>query len=200
MNYYIALIFIVSLLLSSCANPLNQATANRYSNQCSEAEQAGRLDIAEETCYRALVNVDWGNLGKEEKSKHLYNLARIKARLGKLNEAEALHLESIDIEKELSSTVSEKLGRRYVELSAVYLIMTKLADGRIEDDRLDPSLGKDKLDEGVKLLTEMKSIAGNYRGKEHEAVVNIYEIYSEELRLRNQTEKAEEFANISRQL
>lgn len=51
------------LMVSGCANPLNQVTSDRYAEQCSEAERAGQLAVAEEACYRALVNVDWGNLG-----------------------------------------------------------------------------------------------------------------------------------------
>jgi len=35
------------------------------------AEQAGDLCMAEQLCYRALVNVDWGNLGPELKSERL---------------------------------------------------------------------------------------------------------------------------------
>jgi hypothetical protein len=68
----------LSAILTACANPLNQATSDRYSESCTQAERNGRLDIAEQACYRALVNVDWGNLGEVEKSQKMYNLARIK--------------------------------------------------------------------------------------------------------------------------
>ncbi len=44
--------------LSGCANPVNRVTSDNYAEDCSAAEQSGRLDIAEEACYRALVNVD----------------------------------------------------------------------------------------------------------------------------------------------
>jgi len=50
---------------SGCANPFNQATSIRYLEQCYEADKNGHLDIAEQACYRALVQVDWGNLGDE---------------------------------------------------------------------------------------------------------------------------------------
>jgi len=37
----------VVLLLPACANPLNEATAARYSETCATAERNGRLDVAE---------------------------------------------------------------------------------------------------------------------------------------------------------
>ena len=65
-------------LATSCANPLNQVTSDQYSQTCVEAERKGEFAVAEEACYRALVNVDLGNLGEVEKSQKMYNLARIK--------------------------------------------------------------------------------------------------------------------------
>lgn len=56
----------MALFVFGCASPLNQATSNRYGEECSQAERSGRLDVAEHACYRALVNVDWGNLGPEQ--------------------------------------------------------------------------------------------------------------------------------------
>lgn len=77
-------------LLSACANPINRVTSDNYAETCSIAEDNGKLDVAEQACYRALVNVDLGNLGPELKSQRLYNLGRIKQRLSKYSEAELL--------------------------------------------------------------------------------------------------------------
>ena len=103
-------------LLASCANPLNEATASRYSAQCGAAESAGNLPAAEEFCFRALKNADWGNLSPELKSQHLYNFARIKRRLAKFAEAEELLKASLAIEEPLSGASSLKVGRRLVLL------------------------------------------------------------------------------------
>jgi hypothetical protein len=45
-------------LLAGCANPINRATSDNYSESCATAERNGRAQIAEQACYRALVNVE----------------------------------------------------------------------------------------------------------------------------------------------
>lgn len=194
MKYNLVLLLPIFLLLSACANPLNQATANRYLDQCFEAERTGRLDIAEQACYRALTNVDWGNLGEEQKSQNLYNLARIKARLGKLNESVDLHKQSIEIEKKLSPGMSEKIGRRYVELATVYLVKTKIASGEIKENGKE---GENKLDDGVILLQELKPIAKSFSGQERISVTRIYKAYSEELEKQNKKDIAFQFSEFA---
>lgn len=97
---YAIIALILTALIASCANPLNLATSNRYDEACSEAETKGRLDVAEQMCYRALVNVDWGNLGPELKSDRLYNFAKIKRKLEKYEEAVSLFQQSLEIEEQ----------------------------------------------------------------------------------------------------
>jgi hypothetical protein len=53
----VAMVAAVAFLVSAWANPINQATADRYSEACAAAERNGRLDLAEEACRRALFNV-----------------------------------------------------------------------------------------------------------------------------------------------
>jgi hypothetical protein len=110
-------LLIATCTLAACANPLNQATSDRYSADCASAEKHGNLSVAEEACYRAAVNVDWGKLGPEQKSEKLYNLARIKRQTGRLNEAEALLKESLEIEESLSEPTSQGgIGVRFALL------------------------------------------------------------------------------------
>lgn len=66
-----------AVALAGCANPINRVTSDNYSEACYYAEQRGQLQEAEQACYRALVNVDLGNLGPELKSQRLYSLGRI---------------------------------------------------------------------------------------------------------------------------
>ena len=47
---------LLAVFVSGCANPLNQATSNRYAKECLDAEINDKLGVAEQTCYRALVN------------------------------------------------------------------------------------------------------------------------------------------------
>jgi hypothetical protein len=128
-------------LLVSCANPLNRATSDRYARQCSDAYREGLLDVAEEACYRAAVNVNLGNLGPELKSERLYNLALIKRELKKLNEADELLTESLKVEDTLSGPSSEKIGRRLAELAAVKYQKAQYAEGFSLMERLAPMTG-----------------------------------------------------------
>jgi len=101
----------------SCANVRNQATVNRYGDICTDAIHSNRLDVAEQACYRALLSVDTGNLGPEEKSKRLYNLALVKRYLAKYSEADDLLRQSLSIEEKLMPPNEARIGRRLVELS-----------------------------------------------------------------------------------
>lgn len=127
-----------ALLLAACANPLNEATASRYSAQCASAEAAGNFALAEEACYRAVRNADWGNLSAELKSQHLYNFARIERRLAKFSEAERLLKESLAIEEPLSGPTSLKVGRRLVELSVNLAAQKRWIDGEAAILRVVP--------------------------------------------------------------
>jgi tetratricopeptide (TPR) repeat protein len=149
-------------VLSACANPLNQATSDRYSESCALAEQDGRLTVAEEACYRAAVNVDWGNLGDIERSQKLYNLARIKRQLRKFDEAEKLYKDSLAIEEKLPQLSNEKIGRRLVELAITYS-------------------QEKKYGEGVPYVERLFLLADTYQGNEKKTVAAIFYVYSQEL-------------------
>lgn len=169
------LVLIVSFQVVACANPLNFATSNRYSDACTEAERNGRLDVAEQMCYRALVNVDWGNLGPELKSDKLYNLAKIKRKLEKYDEAISLFQQSLEIEETLSGKTSAKTGRRIAELALIYA----------EQKRYE---------NGIPLVQRLSSIAEQYGGSERVTVGFIHYHYSEWLRKNNQVALADSFA------
>lgn len=154
------LIAFVALITSGCANPLNQATSNRYSNTCVQAEQSGRLDVAEEACYRALVNVDWGNLGESQKSQKMYNFARIKRKLHKFDEAEKLLKESIEIEEKQPQQSREKIGRRLAELAMTY--------GQ-----------KKQYQTGLPYVKQLYAIADSFQGDEKKTVSIIFYAYSQ---------------------
>ncbi len=161
MKEYLAAIGLV-VLLSGCANPLNRATSDRYADQCVNAENAGRLDIAEEACYRAAVNVEWGNLGDELKSERLYNLARVKRRLGKLDEAERYLIETIKIEEALAPPRRIRMGRRLRELSVIYY----------EQKRYQLALPS---------LKQLLPISHLYSGEERTFLANLFHYYAIEL-------------------
>ena len=131
----------VVLVIVACANPLNQATSDRYAATCSAAEQQRQLAVAEEACYRALVNVEMGNLGPELKSQRLYNLARIKRAVGKFSEAEPLLKQSLSLEESLTGHASLQVGRRLVELSVNLAAQDKWLEGAPYLARATPLVG-----------------------------------------------------------
>lgn len=148
------------LLLIGCANPVNKVTSNNYAAQCVQAEQAGDLKSAEQACYKALMNVDMGNLGDELKSERLYNLARIKRQLGKFAEAENLLKASLEIESKLSSPSDPKIGRRCAELSMNLAALNKW-------------------DEGVSFVKRLIPIIDRYKSSEKQFIKQIFLKYSE---------------------
>lgn len=162
MNKYLTSISVI-ILVSGCANPLNQITSDNYAETCSQAEDAGRLDVAEDACYRAAVNVEWGNLGDELKSERMYNLARIKRRVGKLDEAEKYFKETIEIEQGISPKRNTRIGRRLAELSAIYY-------------------EQKKFQEASPYLEQLLPLSNLYSGKEKEFLANLFHYYSIELR------------------
>ena len=174
MKLSIPFTFLVLALLGACANPLNRVTSDNYAETCAIAENNGKLDVAEQACYRALVNVDWGNLGPELKSQRLYNLGRIKLRLSKFSEAESLFKESLQIEEKLSAPLDVKIGRRLVVLSV------SLA-------------GQNKWSEGTPLLERMLPIATQFSGQERAISAEVLTQYSKQLRKTNDIAVAERF-------
>ncbi len=174
MKLAIALVLFLAASVSACANPLNRATSDNYAETCAVAESNGRLEVAEEACYRALVNVDWGNLGSELKSERLYNLGRIKRQLAKFSEAEQLFRESLSIEEKLSGASGVKVGRRLVELSV------SLA-------------AQDKWLEGVQFLDQLLPIADQFSGRERAYTAMVLAQYSKHLKSTNEVATAERF-------
>ncbi len=123
------LVFFLFTALTGCANQLNRATSDRYSQTCSDAERAGNMQVAAEACYRAYVNVEWGNLGPDIKSEKLYNFGRVLRKSGRYADAKEALMRSLAEEEKLSGKNSIKSGRRMAELSATYLELNQFEDG-----------------------------------------------------------------------
>jgi hypothetical protein len=165
----------VGMLFASCANPLNQATSNRYGDACADAERNNRLDVAEQACYRALVNVDLGHLGDFQRSQRMYNLARVKRKLYKFDEAEQLYKDSLAIEEKLPKQSNENIGRRLAELAILY-----------EQKR--------EIYKGVPYVHRLYPLADTYEGGEKKAVATIFYVYSLELQKQQTTDDAQKLA------
>jgi len=175
------LIILFPLLIIGCANPLNRVTSDNYAESCEVFERQGDIQAAEQACYRALVNVDMGNLGAQLKSERLYNLARIKRKVAKFNEAEDLLIESIKIEKELTGPTSIKSGRRLAELS------TNLA-------------AQNKWEAGIPAVKQLSSIANKFTGNERNFVKVILIKYGEHTKQSGDISTSEMFTEIANEL
>ena len=176
------IVAVTLLILSGCvSNPINRATSDNYAETCDIAEQNGNLKVAEEACYRALVNTDWGNLGNDLKSEKLYNLARIKRQLAKFQEAESLLNQSLEIEENKSTTMNAKIGRRLVELSVNLAAL-------------------DRWQEGASAIEKVIPVAKQYSGQERQFIILVLEKYGEHFNNSGNKEKGQLFLSQSRNL
>lgn len=166
--------FLALLILYGCVNQINKTTPRDYAEECRKADMSGRLGLAEQACYRALADVDIGNLGDEVKSQRLYNLGRIKRKIGTFDEAENLFKESLAIEEKLSGHQSKNTGRRLTELS-VCLAAQK------------------KWEEGASYMEKLLPVADSFSGHERSFVAEAFQKYSDHFKETNQTERAERF-------
>lgn len=149
------------LAITGCYNPLNRVTADRYGQTCREAQASGRLDVAEEACRRALINVRIGHLGSEAESEELYNFSRVKLQLGKQAEAEELLKESLKVQEGLSPQNQAKIGRRLTNLAIVVG-----NQGRFKD--------------AWPYLIRLLPISDQYTGQERIVVKTVFAKYAEE--------------------
>lgn len=154
---------LLSLFVAGCYNPLNRATADRYGQTCRDAEATGRLEVAEEACRRALINVRIGHLGAEAESQELYNLGRIKRQLRKFSEAEELYKESLKVQETITPTDQTKIGRRLTEIAIVVAEQSRFK-------------------EAWPYLMRLIPISEQYSGQERIAVKKVFEVYGQEYR------------------
>ncbi len=166
----------LACLLAGCYNPVNHATANRYDQMCREAEADGRLGDAEEACRRAVINVRIGHVGTAAESQALYNLGRVKRRVGKFAEAEQALKESLKVQEAISPPDQARIGRRLAELAAVYGQTSRYREGWPFVERLLP-------------------ISSIYSGPERDFAKLIFKLFADEYRklgMQNETAQLEE--------
>lgn len=65
MKVSIQFALLAAAVLSACTNPIHRATSDNYAEPCAGAKGNRRLEVAEQACYRALVNVDMGKLSHQ---------------------------------------------------------------------------------------------------------------------------------------
>ncbi|MFI5337291.1 MAG: tetratricopeptide repeat protein [Opitutales bacterium] len=167
-------ILLTVLLISGCANPLNRVTYDRYWKEGGDAEHAGQLGVAEQAYYRALVNVDMGNLGPLLKAQALYNLGCVKRRVRKYAEAEDLLKQSLALDEKILSSDDLDTDRCRIELCVVFAAQAKWVDGS-------------------RYLEQVLPHVSRFSGHEREFTLAAFKHYSEELRKIGQEERAKVF-------
>ncbi|NOT66322.1 MAG: tetratricopeptide repeat protein [Methylotenera sp.] len=90
-----SLLLVFALLISGCANPINQRTANNYFIEGESAMQQGNLPHAREMFSRALINARIGHLGPEAEGQVLAKLGRVYGNMCQPDDAEKAFSESI---------------------------------------------------------------------------------------------------------
>lgn len=111
---------LLPLLISSCANPINQKTASNYYGWGLEAELQGNYVLAERNYERALINARLGHSPDAGVSASMYNLGRMKGYLCKFTEAESLLLEALKLQENVSGADPTIMTKRLFELARFY--------------------------------------------------------------------------------
>jgi tetratricopeptide (TPR) repeat protein len=111
----------ISMVLSSCANPINMYTAQKYFDAGTAAELAGNYQLAHENYYRAYVNTEIGNADDQRKALVMYNLGRMKGYLCMKAEAEPFLSNSVAVEEKALSQNGRWYTGRLSEMARFYL-------------------------------------------------------------------------------
>src|SRR4051812_45172769 len=83
-------------LLTGCANPINQRTAENYYSAGEQALARGDLPHAREMFSRALINAQLGHMGDAAEAQVLSKLGRVYGNLCEHDSAEKAFLEARD--------------------------------------------------------------------------------------------------------
>jgi hypothetical protein len=120
-------VVIVALLGSACESQSQRSAED--AEKCREAERKGFPETAEPLCESAWFDVDSTRLAPVIQSQRLYDLGRIKRKLGKHAEAEPLLRQALVAEESVSESTSPACGVRRVELSLVLAGQAKWVEG-----------------------------------------------------------------------
>ena len=135
-----AALIVAALLAGGCASDPNRAAAQRSANACTAAIYRADPQAAEEACTNTLALVRDAKLGARDEATALYDLALVKRRIGKLDEAEEGFKEALALEEKISGPISARTGRRLAELAATLAQADRWSEGFQYVDRL-PEIG-----------------------------------------------------------
>jgi len=99
-------VFVFLVVLSGCANPINQRTATNYFQQGDSALAQGDLSHAKEMFSRALVNVRLGHMGAEAEAQVHMKLGRTQGNMCEYEEAEKHFIEAVSLNEKVHGNES----------------------------------------------------------------------------------------------
>ena len=86
-------------ILTACANPINQRTAENYYVAGERALTAGDLPLAKQNFSRALVNAEIGHLGPAAEAQAAAKLAQVLGNMCEYDDAEKTFLRALSAEE-----------------------------------------------------------------------------------------------------
>lgn len=129
-SFFLYGISILAVLhFAGCANPLNQATYYRYTEEGDRARAEGNWGAAEFAYSRALTNVDWGNLPPRYRSEALYNVGEVKQVLGKHDESATYLEQALAIDTELYGPDGFVTTYTMASLAITYYKLNRIEEG-----------------------------------------------------------------------
>jgi tetratricopeptide (TPR) repeat protein len=133
--------WVLAILLVGCGNEPNRITYDDYENRGRAAEGHQDWQAAEVEYARAVENVQWGHLSPDIESAALYNLGRVKRKLGKLQESEVLLKRALAIdEQRMRNGDSSDVVACLAELARTLYEGRKFEEGSMLLYRLEPLL------------------------------------------------------------
>jgi tetratricopeptide (TPR) repeat protein len=88
-------VVVLASILTACANPINQRTAENYYVAGERALAAGNLPLAKQNFARALVNVEIGHLGPAAEAQAASKLAQVLGNMCEYDDAEKAFLRAL---------------------------------------------------------------------------------------------------------
>jgi tetratricopeptide (TPR) repeat protein len=112
-------VVLLSLILCSCANPLNRITAERYYGGGVQNQNKGDWKNAAESFRRAYLNTQWGSLSDKEAALYAYEYGRTSGTVCDWDNAK----QGLDKAYELDTKIGTPMHYDLVEFALMYQAM-----------------------------------------------------------------------------
>ena len=132
---------ILSIILCSCANPLNRATSKQYYGGGVQNQNKGDWKNAAESFRRAYINTQWGNLSDKEAALYAYEYGRTSSAVCDWDNAK----QGLDKAYELDTKIGTPLHYDLVEFALMYQAMGEYEKSKLYFTQTLKSLDEDNI-------------------------------------------------------